>query len=131
MKNFIRLFIALVALFTLQSVSAQNAKWTKGPTVSGSTITGMATGLGSGPFEVQIQGQYDCVNKGSNTPGSANWSNLNVYIPIDPKKTGGNFKISVTIPSQCDHANWTFLTRNLSITLYQNGQVVIPSTPVQ
>jgi hypothetical protein len=130
MKTVLSLLIAVVALFSVQTASAQNAKWTKGPCVSGNTISGMCTGLGSGPYEMHIQGQYDCVNHGSKTPGAANWSNLDIVVPIDPKQTGGNFKVNVTIPSQCDHANWTFLTQNLTITLTQNGSTIIGATAV-
>ena len=141
MKNIIlSAAVALFAVVTVGSLSSfntntafvkkDNAKWTKGPCVSNNTITGMATGLGTGPYELRVQGKYDCVNKGSQTPSSANWSNLDVTVPVSPKNTGGNFKITAVIPSQCDHANWTFITTDLTVTLLQNGQVVIGPTPV-
>jgi hypothetical protein len=130
MKNVLSLILALVAIFSMNTAVAQNAKWNKGPCISGNTITGMATGLGEGPFQLRIQGQYDCVNKGNNTPSSPNWSNLDVTVPLQSKQQGGNFKLTATLQSQCDHANWTFLTRNLTCTLLQNGSEVIGATAV-
>lgn len=128
--------VILLILFSVNTAFSgtatkfNNAKWTKGPCVSNNTITGMATGLGTGPVELHVTGSYDCINKGDKTPGSDNWSNLDVNIPVNPKENGGNFKITATIPSQCDHANWTFATKDLQVTLTQNGQTVIGATDV-
>jgi hypothetical protein len=138
MKSFIlKSAFTLITLFTIGALSSfstktafDNAKWTKGPFLSGLTITGLATGLGTGPYELRIQGQYDCVNNGTQIPGSDKWSNLDVTVPVSPKAQGGNFKVTVTIPSQCDHANWTFLVRDLTVTLLQNGTPVIDATAV-
>jgi hypothetical protein len=137
MKNIIlRSAIALIVLFsistafTVRSAKFDNAKWNKGPCVSNNVITGVATGLGTGPYELRVTGFYDCVNNGSKTPNASNWSALDVIIPVAPKQQGGNFKLTATIPSQCDHANWTFITRDLQVTLTQNGVVVIPATNV-
>ncbi|KAA3437614.1 COX20 family protein [Rufibacter hautae] len=127
--KFLSFAVALLVLLTITIVYANNPKWTKAPCVNGNTITGMATGLGTGPYELHITGLYDCVNKGGNTPRSANWSNLDIVVPVTSKQTGGNFKISAVIPSQCDHANWTFLTKDLQVTLIQNGTEVISATP--
>lgn len=125
------LAIALVSILCIGIVYANNAKWTKGPSLKNNTISGMATGLGTGPYDMQITGYYDCVNNGKKTPGSANWSKLDVTIPIDPQQTGGNFKISEVIPNQCDHANWTFKTCNLQVALYQNGKKILGPTNVE
>jgi hypothetical protein len=135
-RNILSIAIALIALlsvtaaFTSRSAKFDNAKWTKGPCVSNNTITGVATGLGTGPCELHVTGFYDCINNGTKTPGAANWSELDVIIPVDPKQTGGNFKLSAVIPSQCDHANWTFVTRDLKVTLTQNSVTVIAATAV-
>lgn len=135
-KSILTITVVLMAIFSLstafsvQSTKFDNAKWTKGPCISAYTITGMATGLGSGPYELHVTGYYDCVNKGSNTPGSEHWSELDIVIPVTSKQQGGNYKISATIPPQCDHANWTFVTKELQVTLTQNGSEIIGATDV-
>jgi len=124
--------IALSALIFANVATAQNSKWTKGPSVecatTSQTITGTVTGLGSGTFYCRITGSYDCVTKGGSTPQAASWQALNVVVPLVTKGngTGGNLKVSATLPSQCDHANWTFKTTDLKVTIEDgSGNVVI------
>ena len=138
MKNFIlKSAFTVITLLTIGVLSSfntnkvfDNAKWTKGPFLSGLAITGQATGLGTGPYELHVTGFYDCVNNGTQIPSSDNWSRLDIVIPVSAKANGGNFKLSATIPPQCQHANWTFLTKDVQCTLTQNGNVVIGATDV-
>jgi hypothetical protein len=119
--------IALIALFAFSDVQAQNPKWTKGPCYSGNTIEGMATGLGSGPYYLRVTGQYDCVNKGGQTPQSHNWSDLDIIVPVQNKRTGGNFKLTATL-NICPKPKWDTYLQNVVVTLYDNPSAT--GTPV-
>lgn len=121
--------IALVVLFGAATAFTayspyNNAKWTKAPTAkcgnSSVEISGMCTGLGTGPYFARITGYYDCVNHGKQVPDADGWSEVDVIVDLATKTnlTGGNVKATALLESLCDHANWTFKTKDLVITLY-------------
>ncbi|HUQ65738.1 MAG TPA: hypothetical protein VM101_06275 [Flavitalea sp.] len=129
MKNSIlSLAIVMMAILGYNSVKAQNAHYNSGPCVSsdGRTITAVITGLGQGGITVVCSGQMDCINPGDNRPPA--WSDFDLSRSFD-KKNGGNFNLNFTLSSLCNK-RWTFETQNLSISVYQNGNLVLGPTPV-
>jgi hypothetical protein len=117
------LAIALIALFCFNNAFAQggNPKWTKGPCLSGTTISGMATGLSTGPLYLRITGKFDCVNKGGNVPSSDNWSDLDIIVPAVQKGSGGNLKLTAEINICPKSPKWTTYLENVVVTLYDNA----------
>ena len=122
------LAFALIALFVFNNAFAQNPKWNSGPCYSGNTISGKATGLGSGPFSMRITGKYDCVNKGGNVPGSDNWSDLDITVPVQSKRTGGNFILTATL-NICPKGKWSTYLDQVVVTLLDGqGNTVLGPT---
>jgi len=121
--------IALIALLSFSQANADNPKWNSGPCYSGNTLEGKATGLGNGPYTMRITGQYDCVNKGGNVPGSHNWSDLDITVPVQSKRTGGNFTITASL-NICPKGKWSTFLQNVQVTLIdsQGNEVLGPTS---
>lgn len=120
MKNLIVILLIVIAgIFSFNTAKAQSPHFNSGPCLSadGRTITGVATGLGSGPITVVISGQSDCINPANQRPPS--WQDFSLSQNIN-KSRGGNFYISVSISSLCNK-RWTLETNNLTCTIWYNG----------
>ena len=127
-KIIVSLLIVIAGIFSFTTAKAQNPHFNSGPCLSadGRTITGVATGLGTGPITVVVSGQSDCINPAGNAPPS--WQDFSISQNI-AKSRGGNFYISVSISSLCNK-RWTLETQNLVVTIWYNNGSSSFSTPV-
>jgi hypothetical protein len=117
MKQFFLLALcSVVALFSFNSVKAQNAHFITGPCISsdGRTITGTISGLGEGEVTCTVWGEFDCINPAGNEPPS--WQQFSLTKVLPQKKNGGNFSLSFTLSSLCNK-RWTLRTSGVNVTV--------------
>jgi hypothetical protein len=126
--------IAIVGLFTAGTLSSFDTntssktkfvpQWNEGPCIDGSSLVGKITGIGNGLLTIEITGQVSCDNPGDNKPPA--WQNFSKSVNLKADKNG-NLPVNISL-SLCK-SNWTqTAVNNVQVTVYQFGQVAIPTT---
>ena len=113
---FLLALCSVAALFSVNSVNAQNPHYLSGPCISsdGRTISGVVAGLGEGGITVVCSGQSDCINPANQRPPA--WQDFSISQNVF-KTRGGNYSFSVNISANCNR-RWTFETTGLEVTIW-------------
>lgn len=134
MKGIFSLAIALVALFSVNSVVAQRAHFVGTPCydATAATISGKVAGVGtnSADYTIGISGSYGCQNpSGKKTPPA--WTPFSLTgIPLSPDPNSpGNYLFTVDVSnfqSVCHSqgASWTTIFNDVTATLYNGTRAV-------
>lgn len=146
MKSILSLAVVLLTVFSVSTAFTNHpvkhintkvikfgAHWNDGPCYTKTSknsivITGFAAGLADGPLKAEVKGSCACLNNGSQCPSANQWFNLDLSDLQVTKKnaTGGNAKLTISFPSICVHANWSFVVKDLEVRIYSvtEGDVI-------
>lgn len=121
--------LALIALFTftgafnIQHARLGSPHWVDDPCISNQTLTGRIAGLGQGDITIAVNGQFACINPGSQEPPA--WHDLSREIHASVTKNG-NYTLNYNF-SVCKK-NWTTAIQSLNIAIYAGNSAT--GTPV-